>query len=112
MTSILINKFVGRYINSVLLWWHGFRRRPVCLLPGSNCPRFVWLCQDALTSARHNCGQLSRKVAAMWHDLKGIWGWRAVRKWSFQQMTGTQLGHIYSYFLQDNKHANLILYKL
>lgn len=37
-------------------------------------PRFVLLCQHALTSARHNCAQLSRKVAAMWHALKGIWG--------------------------------------
>lgn len=111
--SELINKSMGWYINSVLLWWHWFRRCPVCFLPESNCPRFVLLCQDALTSARHNCVQLSRKVAAMWHDLQGILGWGCTgRKSVFQQLDGTPLGHIYSYVHQGNKHASSVLHNL
>ena len=35
----------------------------------SKCPRFVLLCQNALTSARHNCARLSQKVAAMWQGF-------------------------------------------
>lgn len=66
-----------------------------------------------MTSARHNCTQLSQKVAAMWHDLKGIWGWRCKkRKFSFQQLDSILLGHIYSYVCQENKHATFLLHNL
>ena len=37
--------------------------------PGPTGP----VCQDASTSARHYCVQLSWKVAALWQDLKGIY---------------------------------------
>lgn len=111
MTSILINKPLGWHINSVLLWWHGFRRCPVCPLPESNCPRFVLLCQDALTSARHNCAQLPWKVAAMWHDLKGIWGQEMCKEKMQFPTTGAPLVHIYSYVCHENRHATFILCK-
>lgn len=72
-TSILINESIWADTSTVSSCG-GIDLEDVCLLPQSNCPRFVLLCQDALTSAKHNCAQLSLKVAAMWHDLQGIWG--------------------------------------
>lgn len=88
---------------------------PVCLLPQSNCPRFVLPCQDALTSARHNCAQLSQKVAAMWHDLKGIWGVGDVREENaVTQTTGwyTIRSYLVSCLSKKNKHATFILSQL
>lgn len=44
----------------------------------------------------------------MWNDLKGILGWScASRKFSFQQLGGTPLGHIYPYVRQENEHATV-----
>lgn len=74
-TSILINQSIWADTSTVSSCGdRGLEDGPVCLLPQSNCPRFVLLCQDALTSAKHNCAQLSQKVAAMWHDLQGTLG--------------------------------------
>lgn len=88
---------------------------PVCLLPESNCPRFVLPCQDALTSARHNCAQLSQKVAAMWHDLKGIWGVGDVQEENaVSQKAGwyTIRSYLVSCLSKKKKHATFILSQL
>lgn len=44
---------------------------------------------------------------------KEFGGWRcARRKFSFQQLDGTLLGHIYSYVCQENKSATFTLQSL
>ena len=124
-TSILINKSLGRYINTVLLWWHWFRRCPclfvawvqlsqICVaLPGC-----LDICQTQLCPAVSKGGSNVAWFARNF-GLRMCWkkicsptiGWYTIRSYLFICPSGKQACHLrFEQSLPAKLEKNRILY--